>query len=187
MNDPHLNSETNLNAQRQRGRSNLTWILLVGTLFLVIAAPTMILLFFGLLPTLVAYIIDRTAGKSATCSVGGLNLIGVSPYVISLWTGSNTIDAALTSVSDLFIMLVMYSSAAFGWLLFLAMPTVISSFVLVLQQRKVAQLRGEQKNLIDEWGAEVAALVEMDRMESLNLHTDSGPSEPAMPGETGRN
>jgi len=150
---------------RNRGRSNLTWVLVVGTFLLVIAAPTMIVLFFGMLPTLVAYIIDRTDQKSATFCVGAINFIGVFPYIIDLWIDINTMDAALTSVTDLFAMLVMYSAAAFGWLLFMAMPTVVASFVTVLQQRKVAQLRGEQKDLIEQWGAEVAALGEMESTE----------------------
>lgn len=160
--------------RRRRGRSNLTWLLVIGTFLLVIAAPTMIVLFFGMLPTLVAFIIDRSAQKSATFCVGGINFIGVFPYVMDLWTEKNSIDAALASVSDLFAMLIMYSASAFGWLLFMAMPTVIASFVTVLQQRKVAQLRGEQKDLIEEWGAEVAALVEMERTEQREHHLEDG-------------
>lgn len=169
--------------RRRRGRSNLTWILVVGTFLLVIAGPTMVVLFFGMLPTLVAYIIDRSEQKSATFCVGAINFIGVFPYVMDLWTGSNSIDAALSNVTDLFAMLVMYSAAAFGWLLFMAMPTVVASFVTVLQQRKVAQLRGEQKELIEEWGAEVAALVEMDRAEQREHHLEDGMSGVSMEDE----
>lgn len=160
--------------QRTRGRSNMTWILVVGTFLVVIAAPTMIVLFFGMLPTLVAYIIDRTKLKSATFCVGSINFIGVFPYIMDLWTIRNSVDAALNSVTDLFAMLIMYSAAAFGWLLFMAMPTVVASFVTVMQQRKVAQLRGEQKELIEEWGAEVAALVEMERSDLREHHLEAG-------------
>lgn len=162
--------------RRRRGRSNLTWILVVGTFLLVIAAPTMIVMFFGMLPTLVAYIIDRSAQKNATFCVGAINFIGVFPYVMDLWIDMNSVDAALNSVTDLFAMLVMYSAAAFGWLLFMSMPTVIASFVTVLQQRKVAQLRGEQKVLIEDWGSEVAALVEMERTELREHHLEDGAS-----------
>ena len=180
MDDPDFQSDANIEYRRQRGRSNLTWILLILTFFLVIASPTMIVLFFGMLPSVVAYIIDRSKGKAATFCVGSINFVGVFPYIITLWTDTNTIDAAMTFVSDIFVMLVMYSAAAFGWLLFLAMPTVVSSFVLVLQQRKVAQLRAEQKELIEEWGPEVAALVEMNHMDDLGASL----SDPAMPEPT---
>lgn len=172
----HQMSPEQLEERRRRGRSNLTWMLVVGTFLLVIAAPTMIVVFFGMLPTLVAYIIDRSSQKSATFCVGSINFIGVFPYVMDLWFDLNTIDAALNFVTDLFAMLVMYSAAAFGWLLFMTMPTVVASFVTVLQQRKVAQLRGEQKKLIEEWGGEVAALVEIERTEQREHHLEDGVS-----------
>lgn len=160
--------------RRRRGRSVLTWVLLTLTFFAVIAMPTMIVLGFGMLPTLVAFIIDRSSQKSATFCVGSINFIGVFPYVMDLWTDVNTIDAAVASFTDPFVLLVWYASAAFGWLLFLAMPAVVSSFVIVMQQRKVAQLRGQQKELIDEWGGEVAALVEVQRMERQEQHMEGG-------------
>lgn len=133
----------------------------------------MIVLFFGMLPTLVAFIVDRSEQKSATFCVGSINFIGVFPYVMDLWLKNNTMDAAINNVTDLFAMLIMYSSAAFGWLLFMAMPTVVASFVTVIQQRKVAQLRAQQKELIEEWGAEVAALVEMQRADKREHHMEN--------------
>jgi len=166
--------QPNQDDRRKRGRSNLTWILLVLTFLVVLAGPTVVLLLLGMLPTLVALIIDRTKQKSNSLCVGSINFIGVFPYIMGLWGGINDFNAAFTIVGDIFNLLVMYSAAAFGWFLFLTMPSIISSFVLVLQQRKVAQLRGEQKDLIDEWGAEVAAIVEVQRMEKKEQHMEHG-------------
>lgn len=176
--DPDMQSPDQFAGQGNRGRSSLTWVLVVGTFLLVIASPTMIVLFFGMLPTLVAFIIDRSEQKSATFCVGSINFIGVFPYIMDLWIDNNTLDAAINNVTDLFAMLIMYSASAFGWLLFMAMPTVVASFVTVLQQRKVAQLRGQQKELMEEWGAEVAALVEMERIEQEELHLEQSPPAP---------
>lgn len=176
--DPDMQSPDQFAGQGNRGRSSITWVLIVGTFLLVIASPTMIVLFFGMLPTLVAFIIDRSEQKSATFCVGSINFIGVFPYIMDLWIDNNTLDAAISNVTDLFAMLIMYSSSAFGWLLFMAMPTVVASFVTVLQQRKVAQLRGQQKELMEEWGAEVAALVEMERIEQEEYHLEQSPPAP---------
>jgi len=167
--------EADQNRRRQRGRSTITWVLLTLTFIAVLALPTLIVFFFGMLPSLVAYIIDRSKQKSAAFTVSAINFIGVFPYIMDLWTKNYTtdkIDVALGMVSDIFTLLVMYSAAAFGWLIYLALPSIISSFVIVLQQRKVAQLRGEQKDLIDEWGADVAALVEMQKMEKQEHHLE---------------
>ena len=143
-----------------RARSNYTWVIVVVVVLVIIALPTMILLFFGLLPSLVAVIIDRSKGHSASFCVFGLNFIGVFPYILELWGGENTINQGLNISTDIFSLLVMYSAAAFGWLLFMAAPQVISSFVLVLQERKVESLRNQQKTLIEEWGPEVSALID---------------------------
>ncbi len=169
---PTPNQGQRYESPRKARRTALTWILLTLLSLLVIAAPTMIILFFGMLPTLVALIIDRSPHKSATFCVGGINFIGVFPYIMDLWTGINSVGAAWSSVQDVFVLLIWYASAAFGWLLFLAMPSVIASFVVVLQQRKVALLRGEQKKLIEEWGSEVAGLVEKHRQERQEQHME---------------
>ena len=160
-------------AQRGRGTRNITWILAVIGALMAIALPTMIILFFGMLPTMVAFIIDRTKGKSATFTVCGINAIGTFPYIMSLWTEENTIDAAMNML-DVFTLLIMYSSAAFGWMLFMTAPPIISSFVEVMQQRRIATLRAQQKTLIDEWGPSVAALVEAESFDE-----DHKPHDPS--------
>ncbi|MCK5546552.1 MAG: hypothetical protein KAI27_04200 [Rhodospirillaceae bacterium] len=170
----YANTEMPGGPTQKRGGSNITWVLVVIASLLVIALPTMIILFFGMLPSVVAFIIDRTKGRSAAITVSGLNLIGVFPFIMDLWKGGNTFDQALNML-DIFTMLIMYSAAGMGWLLFMTTPTIISSFVMVLQQRKIASLRKQQKNLIEEWGPEVAALTEgFDETGSMAPHTLSG-------------
>jgi len=161
----------------QNKASMLTWIILVGTLLVILAGPTVVILFFGLLPTLVARLIDRSAGRSATFTVGSLNFIGVFPYIVKLWVGDNSFSGALDITTDLVAMMVMYSASAFGWLIYMALPSLISSFVMIMQQRKVAQLRGEQKLLIEEWGSDVAAIVEQQRATQQESHMENSFAE----------
>ncbi|MBL4748099.1 MAG: hypothetical protein JKY17_04805, partial [Magnetovibrio sp.] len=99
-----------------------------------------------------------------------MNFIGVFPYIVKLWGTDNTFQDAFAVTGDLVAMLVMYSASAFGWLLFLGLPSLISTFVIIIQQRKVAQLRGEQKELIEEWGSEVASLVTQQRTDEQEHH-----------------
>ena len=168
--DMHM--DPNSENMRRRGSTYITWTLLLLALFAVVAGPTLLLMVVGLVPTIVALIIDRSKQKSGAVCVGSINIIGVFPYIIDLWAGINTWHSSAEIISDVFTLLVMYSAAAFGWLLFLTLPSVISSFVMVLQQRKVAQLRGEQKDLIEEWGEDVAAIVEMQKEEAQEEHLE---------------
>ena len=125
--------------------------------FMAFSLPSLILLAVGLLPTGVAFIIDRSKHKSGTFCVGGMNLSGVLPFIIKLWADNHTVAAAIDIISDIFSLLIMYAAAGFGWMMFLAIPPVISSFLSVVSQTRLKVLRANQDKIVDEWGPEVAA------------------------------
>ncbi|MBL6945739.1 MAG: hypothetical protein ISR47_03790 [Rhodospirillales bacterium] len=110
----------------------------------------------GMPPTLVAWMIDRTYQKSATYCVAGLNFCGLFPYLLDLWLGLHSVDSAFSMMSDVFTLLAIYGSAAFGWMMFIAIPPVVATFLTVIAQRRVAQLRTLQRDIISEWGEGVA-------------------------------
>ena len=135
----------------------LVWLSLTFVGVVIISLPTVILLFFGMLPTFVALIVDRTRQKYAVFCVGGMNFSGVFPYLLDLWAGEHTAGSAMELVTDVFSLLLMYGAAGFGWMIFIAIPPVVGAFLTVMAQRRVSQLRREQKELIEEWGEDVAA------------------------------
>jgi hypothetical protein len=120
--------------------------------------PTIVVFFPGMLPTGVAWLCDRTDQKYATFCVGGLNLCGVFPYVMNVWAEGLQIPAAIDIISNIFSLLVMYSAAGFGWMMFLAIPPVVSAFLTVLAQRRVMFLRALQEDIVQEWGPEVSMM-----------------------------
>ena len=133
------------------------WGLVILAMLLVVALPTVLLLSFGMLPSIVAAIVDRTEEKSATFCVGGLNFCGVFPYLFQLWLGDNSLSQATRELTDVFILAVMYGGAAMGWMLYLSLPPVIASFIQVMSQRRLQQLRETQRQIVEEWGDEVIA------------------------------
>lgn len=130
--------------------------IMVITLLMIVALPMMMVLFFGMLPTLVVYFIDRTEEKYHTFSVGGINLSGVFPYLLDLWKAGDPFSAAQHILTNVFSLMVMLSAASFGWIMFLSIPPVIVAFLTVIAQRRVVLLRSQQVELIKEWGKEVA-------------------------------
>ena len=115
-----------------------------------------ILLALGLSPTIVAFIGDKTKQKYATLCVGGMNITGVIPSLIDLWNGKNNISAAMDILTNPFDVIIMFAGAAFGWMLYLAIPPVVSGLFTVIAHHRIAQLRVEQKKLIKEWGEGIA-------------------------------
>jgi hypothetical protein len=121
-----------------------------------ISLSSLMLIFFGMLPTVVAFIIDRSHQRANTVCVGAANVCGVFPYLLDLWLKQHSVMGALQILTDVFAIAVMYSAAAFGWLLFIAIPPIVASVLSVLAQHRVVHLRARQKKILEEWSKAVA-------------------------------
>lgn len=138
-------------------QGTFTWILLIslalafGLMFL----PTVIFIGFAMLPTLAAYLVDRNPVKYEWICVGGLNFAGASPFLISLWMGRHTLDAAVAQLTDVFTLAAIYGAAGAGWLMYVALPPMIGIFIQMKAQRRIASLKATQARLTQTWGPEV--------------------------------
>lgn len=132
-------------------------IMSLAVILVPFSLPTIALLLFGMLPTLVAAIVDRSPSRYAWLSVGGTNLAGAAPYLFQLWFGDHSLQHAFTLLTDVFVVLVMYGAASVGWLLFMAAPPVVGTFLMLTSERRVAALRHAQQRIVEEWGEEVTA------------------------------
>lgn len=125
-----------------------------------LAMPFVILLGFGMMPTIVAFFLDRTPQRYSAWCVGGINLCGVLPFLLDLWSGPSTPGAAWEILLDVFNLLLVYGSAGFGWMLYIGIPPVVGAVLTVIAERRIQQCRSIQAQLIEEWGKDVAAKVE---------------------------
>ncbi|MBL6932116.1 MAG: hypothetical protein ISR45_04140 [Rhodospirillales bacterium] len=138
-------------------QGQLTLWLSVGFVVMVILSlPSVMLIFFGMLPTTVSAIIDRSAKKHAAFCVGGINICGVFPYLMELWTGDNSMEGAMRILTDVFSLIVMYGAASFGWMIYQSLPPIVATFLTVIAQSRVSSLRSVQRQLIEDWGDDVA-------------------------------
>ena len=95
--------------------------------------------------------------RTLTLTVAPLNLAGTAPYCLQLWFGIDTMHALGTFLGDVWVWLVMYLAAAFGWLLYLGMPVIVHFLLERSIDRRKARLAQIQKKLRAEWGDEVDA------------------------------
>lgn len=131
-------------------------LLVIAALLIVpISIPSLTIIVFGMLPTVGAALTDRGPHRYAWLSVGGLNFAGISPYLMDLWFKGHTMERALSSLTDVFALLVIFGSAAFGWLLYMVMPPVVGAFLQVAAQRRITTLRSNQRKLVEQWGPDV--------------------------------
>ncbi len=136
-----------------RGRAIIAWVVapLVGIAFF----PTILLLVIGMAPSIVAFIVDNRPRKATARAIGYLNFAGCLPYALKLWTGHNTISGVLTLVGDPSALMIMYSSAAVGWMLNFIMAPIMSAYLAVQHEAKARSINSRQEDLLKEWGSEV--------------------------------
>lgn len=143
---------------KQSGNAHLFVIFGMILLGLMIFAASALMLFLvGCIPAMVAYIIDREPDRNATLTVAAANVAGVAPFIFELLLNGPTMDRALTMLTDVFVIVVMFGTAGVGWLLVLSMPKVAAVYIEVMNEAKIKQMRREQKRLVEEWGDEVTA------------------------------
>jgi len=143
-------------AQSARSRKVIgTALWIMVPLVLVFALPTVLLFALGLLPTIVAWIVDRREEKYAAYCVGGFNLSGVMPYLFLLWSTGDSMHALGAILTSPFSWLVMYGAAALGWLANYWAPQITMRVRRVRDRAEVARLRKRQEQILEEWGPEV--------------------------------
>ncbi len=138
----------------QKGPSRLFMTLALLAL-IPFSLPTMLLLFAGMLPTLVAALTDRSNSRYAWICVGGLNFAGLCPAVLNLWFGHHEITFALHQVTSVRVMLMAYTAAAAGWALYFIAPPIVLTVMAATTKRRAAVLHTQMKKLEEEWGSEV--------------------------------
>ena len=151
------------------------WFGVIALAMMMISLPTVIMFFLGMLPSLVAWVIDSSKEKYATCCVSGLNFSGLFPFLMDVWFVNHSTDMAIRLVTDVFNLVVIYGSAALGWVLYVAVPPVITTFLSVAAQTRLKLLKTTQSDIIEEWGEKVASTIEVREADGTAPPPDADP------------
>lgn len=152
--------------------------LFAAVILMLVSMASLVLVTFGLLPTFVAVLIDRSPQRFAFFSVFAMNFAGLFPYLLDLWMGSNSMSVAIDSLTDVFALFTMYGSAALGWVFFAITPPIVTSVMSFIAQRRVSILRSKQKKLLTEWGDAVTKEEEASVPNGENGEQGEGPGAP---------
>lgn len=133
--------------------SAVSWI--VASAVVIAFYETLVLLMIGMAPTFVAFLVDRQ--KFAARSVAYLNFAGCLPFAVDYWMGSSGFDRVFQIVGDPLALLIIYASAAAGWGVYFVTRPFAAAYLLVSADYRESRLKRKQTELIETWGAEVAA------------------------------
>lgn len=153
-------NQRSASAAKAGGRSKLS-ARVIGTAVVLLPAiavlmPSCILLGLGMAPTIVAYVVDRTREKYLAITVGLLNLCGVLPGLVRLWSEGQTYDVALRVAGNPYTMFMAYGAAAIGWAVYLALPHFLAHYYATTTATRLRALQERQDALIEIWGEEIA-------------------------------
>ncbi len=122
--------------------------------------PTVIVLAVAMVPTGVAFIMERGKGYYGGLTVGAMNLAGASPYLADLWTQGHTVAVALGIITNVFAWMMFYGAALFGWAIYSTTPAAVSAFMTMTAGQRITGMRAQQKELVMKWGPDVESVYE---------------------------
>jgi len=134
-------------------------VLAVSALPLVaVTLPSCLVLGVAMVPSAVAFLVDRTREKYLAISVTMLNFCGAVPALAELWSYGQSMVVAKSIAFAPLSLLVAYGAAAVGWLIHMGMAPIIAAYNRMASETRVRSLRRRQKRLIEAWGDEVGEL-----------------------------
>ncbi len=135
-----------------KARLFLIVIILLGVTFL----PTSMLLFVGMIPSLFAFFMGARGRGVRASTVAAMNLSGCVPFIFGLWAGGNDFETSLDIISNAQNILIMYTAAAFGYMIDFVVTGLVSSFLYQKGKRRMKAIKERQKVIISLWGRGVA-------------------------------
>lgn len=123
--------------------------------FAALFLPTLAVLALGMLPTLSAYVVDRSREKHLAVTVGLLNFCGCVHALIGLWAAGQSYQSMNAAIYNVYNWLIAYGAAGCGWLIYMFMPSIVLAYYRVASEARIQILRSLQRKLVESWGEEV--------------------------------
>lgn len=134
----------------------LFWAMVFTGLGIVFIPPTMLIVFAGLIPSLVALLLN-TGRIGSVATMLAFNLAGIMPVVAILWERGQTFSEAFRLLGDVYMWLAMFGGAGIGVFLAWALPIVLFSFYEMRVKAAIARLQKRRMKLVEEWGGQFVA------------------------------
>ncbi len=141
-----------------RGQIVFIVLIIAGIMFSSISA----ILAVGMIPTLVAAVVDRTEWRLRTATIGVVNFAGCVPFMIEVFKKGNSLETAMSYIMQPQTIVVMYAAAAIGYVIDWAMGGIVSSLMVQKAKGRIKDLRKRQEALSVRWGQEVTGNVPLD-------------------------
>lgn len=134
-----------------------------GLMLGIVYSAMAIVFVVGMIPTLVAAIVDKSPSRTKTMTVGAMNFAGCMPFMLEVWKQGGSLDTAITYILEPRTIVVMYFSALMGYLISWAVTGIVSSVMVQRGKSRMIAIRDHQKELAERWGPEVTGNIPLDQ------------------------
>ncbi|MEH6547641.1 MAG: hypothetical protein V7701_14490 [Sneathiella sp.] len=143
--------------QKQTGthRKPVFWISIFVALGAVFFPPTMLVLLSGMIPSIVAALLNTKRGTGNLPAMIALNLSGVIPVLGILWQRGGSFHQAFTLLADVYMWLAMFGGAGIAMFLTWSVPVCVYAIYDVQAKSSVRKLLKQRRKLVEEWGTQV--------------------------------
>jgi hypothetical protein len=128
----------------------------------VIFLPTTILLVAGMLPTIVARVIDRSPERLKAVTVGCMNFAGCFPFWFEMVQTGHKVDNSLAILTDPLTIVVIYSCAVIGYLIEWICTIIVSGLMVQRGKARLELIKKTQEDFTTRWGPEVSGDLPLD-------------------------
>lgn len=118
--------------------------------------PTTVLMMGGLLPTLIAAIVDDRPVRTAWLTVGAMNFAGLVPAIFDLWHVGHITKNAIEILMQPRTIILSYSAAAIGWFIYYQVPKIVTGFLVRRAKTRLKDIEKRRHELNRKWGPEVS-------------------------------
>lgn len=153
------NSKSNNPPQFAKAYKKLSFLqkfLLLALLVVMIfvSFPIVLLLIFGLLPTITVMYTDRQ-NYDRQLIIGCFNISGVFFYLFGLLTKFSS-GLSFNVIDNIFMLIVMLGCAAIGALFYSELPNIYAYFYKISAQKRIEKIDAKLNKLREEWGDDIA-------------------------------
>jgi general stress protein CsbA len=140
-------------------------LLLVVLLILsvsIIYLPTAFLLAIGMLPTLVAYIVDNDPGKNKSFTIGAMNFAGCFPFLLGVWKSGDPFYQVVNYLVSPSTIIIIYGAALMGYIINWAVTLAVSSILVHRSKMRINKIEKQKESLEERWGTKVNGSFTLD-------------------------
>lgn len=131
-------------------------LVIVAIIIGVVLLPTSLLLFIGLLPSLIAFLFSTKGRGPRASTVFAMNIAGCVPFVFKLWAGANDFEASVDIVTNAKYLSIIYMSAAFGYMIDWVVTGIVTSYLYQKGILRMKSIKKTQEKMVENWGPKIA-------------------------------